>query len=225
MNTTTKTPTARADAAQVAALDAVLSHVPRPTGEADETLTTSLRLHGQLAPILRRGGQIVDGHRSPTLSRCSRAAGRAIHRMSPSHPVSSCGMPARSASAADHATHSSHAAVVSATGIVKLTSRARVVKPPKTPSASACAREWRSHRHQRNAAQGRVSVSGGYDRGRVRRRRDVDQARRRGNGRAAGSTRTVVGRGSRHKIAATPSATASRSRFCTCRVARARRSE
>ncbi|WP_395683109.1 Spo0J and IME4 domain-containing protein [Dokdonella sp.] len=52
-----------ATAAQVAALNAVLARVPTADKEADQSLATSLRLHGQLAPILRRGGQIVDGRR------------------------------------------------------------------------------------------------------------------------------------------------------------------
>jgi N6-adenosine-specific RNA methylase IME4 len=37
--------------------------VPRGDIDSDKVLVTSLKLHGQLAPILRRGGQIVDGRR------------------------------------------------------------------------------------------------------------------------------------------------------------------
>ncbi|WP_395680456.1 Spo0J and IME4 domain-containing protein [Dokdonella sp.] len=48
---------------QVAALDAVLAHVQEADGPSDENLAASLRQNGQLVPILRRGGQLVDGRR------------------------------------------------------------------------------------------------------------------------------------------------------------------
>jgi len=63
MKTQTNAVRSLATADQVAALDAVLSHVPRTDLESDTALENSLRLHGQLAPILRRAGQIVDGRR------------------------------------------------------------------------------------------------------------------------------------------------------------------
>lgn len=48
---------------QVEALNAVLAHVPATDAVTDKGLLASLKAHGQLAPILRRGGQIVDGRR------------------------------------------------------------------------------------------------------------------------------------------------------------------
>ncbi|MEO6690270.1 MAG: MT-A70 family methyltransferase, partial [Dokdonella sp.] len=63
MKTQTNTLRPLATADQVAALDAVLSHVPRTDVDWDKALENSLRLHGQLAPIMRRAGQIVDGRR------------------------------------------------------------------------------------------------------------------------------------------------------------------
>lgn len=48
---------------QVAALDAVLVHVQEADAPSDQNLAASLRQNGQLVPILRRGGQLVDGRR------------------------------------------------------------------------------------------------------------------------------------------------------------------
>lgn len=48
---------------QVAALDAVLAHVQEADAPSDQNLAASLRQNGQLVPILRRGGQLVDGRR------------------------------------------------------------------------------------------------------------------------------------------------------------------
>lgn len=48
---------------QVEALNAVLAHVHATDAVTDKGLLASLNAHGQLAPILRRGGQIVDGRR------------------------------------------------------------------------------------------------------------------------------------------------------------------
>lgn len=48
---------------QVEALNAVMAHVPATDAVTDKGLIASLKAHGQLAPILRRGGQIVDGRR------------------------------------------------------------------------------------------------------------------------------------------------------------------
>jgi N6-adenosine-specific RNA methylase IME4 len=48
---------------QLEALNAVWSHVQPTSKEDDADLLYSLKRYGQLAPILRRGGQIVDGRR------------------------------------------------------------------------------------------------------------------------------------------------------------------
>ncbi len=48
---------------QVDALNGVLAQVPATDAATDKGLLTSLKHHGQLAPILRRGGEIVDGRR------------------------------------------------------------------------------------------------------------------------------------------------------------------
>lgn len=48
---------------QVDALNSVLAQVPPTDAATDKGLLASLKHHGQLAPILRRGGQIVDGRR------------------------------------------------------------------------------------------------------------------------------------------------------------------
>jgi N6-adenosine-specific RNA methylase IME4 len=52
-----------ATAKQSSALKSVLAHVPNMDVRADQVLAKSLSMHGQLCPILRRGGQIVDGRR------------------------------------------------------------------------------------------------------------------------------------------------------------------
>lgn len=48
---------------QVDALNNALAQVPATDAAIDKGLTASLKAHGQLAPILRRAGQIVDGRR------------------------------------------------------------------------------------------------------------------------------------------------------------------
>lgn len=63
MNTHKKTPTVLATLAQTDTLAAVLAHVPSMDVDANKMLARSLTTHGQLSPILRRGGQIVDGRR------------------------------------------------------------------------------------------------------------------------------------------------------------------
>ena len=71
-NATMNTPTTPnivhplASAAQAATLEAVMAQVPATDGEADRALARSLATYGQLAPILRRGGQVVDGRRRMT---------------------------------------------------------------------------------------------------------------------------------------------------------------
>lgn len=50
--------------AQVETLNTVLSYVQPTDREEDDRLAASLKAHGQLCPILRRGGQVVDGRRS-----------------------------------------------------------------------------------------------------------------------------------------------------------------
>lgn len=63
MNTKTTLARRLATPDQVDALDSVLAHVPPTDATGDKSLLASLKCHGQLAPILRRGGQIVDGRR------------------------------------------------------------------------------------------------------------------------------------------------------------------
>lgn len=48
---------------QVDALNSILAQVPSTDAVTDKGLMASLKQYGQLAPILRRGGQIVDGRR------------------------------------------------------------------------------------------------------------------------------------------------------------------
>jgi N6-adenosine-specific RNA methylase IME4 len=63
MNMQTTRPSVLATEAQTTALDAVLAHLPMADVEAETALRLSLAKYGQLAPVIRRAGQIVDGRR------------------------------------------------------------------------------------------------------------------------------------------------------------------